>query len=103
MKQHYDNIDEYISDLKKEIAANDKCANHYYNLGMAFLHKRDFVAAEEAFLDALRNSPHLAEIWMVVLAIMNKPPHAVQNFPLHKAILHLCIYSVESQTRQLQH
>ena len=64
MKQHYDNIDEYISDLKKEIAANDKCANHYYNLGMAFLHKRDFVAAEEAFLDALRNSPHLAEAYV---------------------------------------
>ncbi len=53
MKQHYDNIDEYISDLKKEIAANDKCANHYYNLGMAFLHKRILLQRKRPSLDAL--------------------------------------------------
>ena len=64
MKAHYDDIDEYIADLKDEIKANEKCANHYYNLGLAFLSKRDFVAAEEAFLAALRNSPHLAEAYV---------------------------------------
>ena len=64
MKQNYDDIDEYIADLKAEIAANEKCANHYYNLGLALLSKRDFVAAEEAFLAALRNSPHLAEAYV---------------------------------------
>ncbi|MDE5879107.1 MAG: tetratricopeptide repeat protein [Desulfovibrio sp.] len=64
MKAQYDDIDEYIADLKDEIKANEKCANHYYNLGLAFLSKRDFVAAEEAFLAALRNSPHLAEAYV---------------------------------------
>lgn len=64
MKDQYDDIDEYIADLKAEIAVNEKCANHYYNLGLAFLSKRDFVAAEEAFLAALRNSPHLAEAYV---------------------------------------
>lgn len=64
MKERYDNIDEYIADLQKEIAANEKCASHYYNLGLAFLSKRDFVAAEEALLNAVRNSPHLAEAYV---------------------------------------
>lgn len=64
MKERYDDLDAYIADLKAEIAANDKCANHYYNLGVALLSKRDFVAAEEAFLAALRNSPHLAEAYV---------------------------------------
>ena len=47
MKQRYDDIDEYIADLKMEIAANEQCANHHYNLGLALLSKRDFVGAEE--------------------------------------------------------
>lgn len=64
MKERYENIDEYIEDLKKEIASTEKCATQYYNLGLAFLSKRDFVAAEEAFLNALRQSPHLAEAYV---------------------------------------
>ena len=64
MKPSYDDIDEYIADLKKEIATNDQCANHYYNLGLALLSKRDFVGAEEALLSAVRNSPHLAEAFV---------------------------------------
>ena len=56
MKQRYDDIDEYIADLKMEIAANEQCANHHYNLGLALLSKRDFVGAEEALLNAVRNS-----------------------------------------------
>lgn len=64
MKPRYDDIDEYIADLKAEIAQNDQCANHYYNLGLALLSKRDFVAAEEAFLNAVRNAPHLAEAYV---------------------------------------
>lgn len=64
MKERYDDIDEYIADLKKEISANEKCASHHYNLGVALLSKRDFTAAEEAFLNALRNSPHLAEAYV---------------------------------------
>lgn len=64
MKDRYDDLDEYIADLKTEIAANDKCATHHYNLGVALLSKRDFVAAEEAFLNAVRQSPHLAEAYI---------------------------------------
>ena len=64
MKARYDDIDEYIADLKAEIASNDQCATHHYNLGLAFLSKRDFVAAEEALLEAVRNSPHLAEAYV---------------------------------------
>ena len=64
MKARYDDLDEYIADLKAEIANNEQCANHYYNLGMALLTKRDFIAAEEAFLNAVRNSPHLAEAYV---------------------------------------
>lgn len=64
MKQRYDDIDEYIDDLKKEIASNEQCANHHYNLGLALLSKRDFVGAEEAFLAAVRNSPRLAEAFV---------------------------------------
>ena len=52
MKQRYDDIDEYIADLKMEIAANEQCANHHYNLGLALLSKRDFAGAEEALLIA---------------------------------------------------
>lgn len=64
MKQRYDDIDEYIEDLKREIAAGGNCANHHYNLGLALLSKRDFVGAEESFLAAVRNSPRLAEAFV---------------------------------------
>ncbi len=47
-----------------EIAANEQCATHHYNLGLALLSKRDFVGAEEALLNAVRNSPHLAEAYV---------------------------------------
>lgn len=64
MKERYDDLDSYIADLKAEIAQTPQCATHYYNLGVAFLAKRDFMAAEEAFLEAVRNSPHLAEAYV---------------------------------------
>lgn len=65
MKAKYDDLDEYIRDLREEIKARDgKCANHYYNLGLAFLAKRDFVAAEDAFLKAAEASPRLAEAYV---------------------------------------
>lgn len=62
MKDRYESLDEYIADLQSEIADSDgKCANHHYNLGVALLSKLDFVAAEECFLETLRQSPHMAE------------------------------------------
>ncbi|MDR2744335.1 MAG: tetratricopeptide repeat protein [Desulfovibrio sp.] len=64
MKERYDDVDDYIADLKSEIAAGSQCAGHYYNLGLALLSKRDFAAAEEALLNAVRDSPHLAEAYV---------------------------------------
>lgn len=64
MKESYDDIDEYIADLKTEIASNEQCANHHYNLAVALLSKRDFVGAEESFLSAVRNSPRMAEAYV---------------------------------------
>lgn len=64
MKSSYDNIDEYIEDLRKVIEAGGQCATHCYNLGVALLSKRDFLGAEAAFLDAIKRSPHLAEAYV---------------------------------------
>ncbi len=64
MKNKYDDIDEYIADLKAEIEKNEQCANHHYNLGLALLTKRDFVGAEDCFLAAVRHSPRLAEAFV---------------------------------------
>lgn len=64
MKQRYEDIDEYIADLKTEISQNEQCANHHYNLGLALLSKRDFMGAEDSFLAAVRNSPRLAEAFV---------------------------------------
>lgn len=64
MKEKYDDIDEYITDLKSEIEDNEQCANHHYNLGLALLSKRDFVGAETSFLASIRNSPRLAESYI---------------------------------------
>lgn len=64
MKERYDDIDEYIADLKAEIVGNEQCANHHYNLAVALLSKRDFAAAEESLLAAVRNSPRMAEAYV---------------------------------------
>jgi len=59
--EHYDNIDEYIADLKANLQANPTCGNTHYNLGVAYLSRRDFVEAEREFLDAVAHSPRMAE------------------------------------------
>lgn len=61
MKERYDDLDEYIADLQAEIAQSENCANHYYQLGMAMLAKKDYSEAEDAFLNSVRLSPRLAE------------------------------------------
>ena len=33
MKDRYENLDEYIADLRAALSQNDGCANHHYNLG----------------------------------------------------------------------
>ena len=108
MKQRYDDIDEYIADLKMEIAANEQCATHHYNLGLALLSKRDFVGAEEALLNAVRNSPHLASsaasawnaaTWKAACATMKKPPSAAPSSPCRGATSPSCTCSAASRTR----
>ncbi len=64
MKNRYTDINEYIHDLQEEIAKDPKCAIHHYNLGVAMLHLGDFTEAEECFLNAVRQSPHLAEAYV---------------------------------------
>ncbi len=65
MKENYESLDEYIADLQSEIEENEgKCANHHYNLGVALLSKSDYMAAEDSFLEALRQSPRLAEAYV---------------------------------------
>ena len=31
MKDRYENLDEYIADLRAALSQNDGCANHHYN------------------------------------------------------------------------
>ena len=64
MKAQYDDLDEYIADLRETISKTPDCANHLYNLGLALLSKRDFFGAEQAFLDSVRKSPRLAEAFV---------------------------------------
>ncbi|MCQ2444661.1 MAG: tetratricopeptide repeat protein [Mailhella sp.] len=64
MKDRYTDINEYIHDLQEEIAKDPKCAIHHYNLGVAMLSLGDFTEAEECFLNAVRQSPHLAEAFI---------------------------------------
>ena len=62
MKDKYDNLDEYISDLKAAIEqSGGQCAAHHYQLGLALLSKRDMVGAENEFRECLRESAHMAE------------------------------------------
>ncbi|BBD09791.1 tetratricopeptide repeat protein [Desulfovibrio ferrophilus] len=53
--------DEYIVELQGMLAVNPTCASHHYNLGVAFLAKRMWQEAEEAFRDAVEHSPRMAE------------------------------------------
>ncbi len=61
MDKQYDNIEEYIDDLKASLAKNKTCGNTLYNLGVAYLSKREFMDAEGYFRDAVENSPKMAE------------------------------------------
>ena len=59
--EQFDNLDEYIADLKAKLEVNPTCGNTHYNLGVAYLSRRDFVEAEREFLDAVAHSPRMAE------------------------------------------
>jgi tetratricopeptide (TPR) repeat protein len=63
-EQQFDNIEDYIADLKAKLAVNRECGNTLYNLGVAYLSKRDFMEAERCFREAVANSPKLAEAYV---------------------------------------
>lgn len=58
------NVDEYIAELKAQLAENPTCANHHYNLGVAYLSKRMWQEAEKAFLEAVENSARMADAYV---------------------------------------
>ncbi|MGE4469795.1 MAG: tetratricopeptide repeat protein [Desulfovibrio sp.] len=62
--QQFENVDEYIADLKAKLAKNRECGNTLYNLGVAHLSKREFMEAERCFREAVANSPKLAEAYV---------------------------------------
>ena len=119
MKDRYENLDEYIADLRAALSQNDGCANHHYNLGVALLSKGDFVAAEESFLAAVRNSSHLAEAyvqlggiclqrgdlegWRLPVSywemVLSAAPIAAPSSPCRGATSALCICSAASPKR----
>ncbi len=62
--ERFDNIDDYIDDLKGKLKINPTCSNTLYNIGVAYLSRRDFMEAERSFLDAIANSPRMAEAYV---------------------------------------
>ena len=68
MKERYTDINEYIRDLQEEIAKDPKCAIHHYNLGVAMLSLGDYAEAENCFLEAVRQSSHIAEAYVQLRA-----------------------------------
>ncbi|HCO12485.1 MAG TPA: hypothetical protein DIT19_04590 [Desulfonauticus sp.] len=58
------NIDEYIEDLQLKIAKSPDCAIHHYNLGVAYLSKREFERAKDAFKNAIMCSSEMAEAYV---------------------------------------
>ncbi|WP_461208905.1 tetratricopeptide repeat protein [Desulfocurvus sp. DL9XJH121] len=58
------NVDEYIAELQAQLAANPTCASHHYNLGVAYLSKRMWQEAEKSFLEAVENSPRMADAYV---------------------------------------
>ncbi len=62
--EHFDNIDDYIEDLRGKLAINNECSNTHYNIGVAYLSRRDFQDAESHFLEAAANSPRMAEAFV---------------------------------------
>ncbi|MBU1247304.1 MAG: tetratricopeptide repeat protein [Proteobacteria bacterium] len=60
-EKQYNNVDEYIDDLKSALAKNKECGNTLYNLGVAYISKREFMEAERYLREAVEASPKMAE------------------------------------------
>ena len=58
------NVDEYIARQRAAIAANPDCGTSHYNLAIGLLGKQQFDEAERELLEAVGNSPTLAEAFV---------------------------------------
>jgi tetratricopeptide (TPR) repeat protein len=63
-ERQFDNVNDYIADLKQKYQTNNTCANTAYNLGVAYIAKRDFMEAERWLRKALDHSDKFAEAWV---------------------------------------
>ena len=58
------NVEEYIARQRAAIAANPECGTSHYNLAIGLLGQQKFDEAESALLEAIENSPTLAEAFV---------------------------------------
>ncbi len=58
------NVEEYIARQRAAIAANPECGTSHYNLAVGLLGQKKFDEAEMELLEAVGNSPTLAEAYV---------------------------------------
>ena len=71
-EQQFSNVEEYIAHLKEMLRQAPECGNTHYNLGVAYLSKREFMEAERCFREAVANSPKMAEAYVQMGGIDRK-------------------------------
>ena len=60
------NAEEKISTLRHQLSRNDECGTTHYNLAVALMGKKEYVDAEKELLEAIDNSPSLAEAFVLL-------------------------------------
>ncbi|OQY02441.1 MAG: hypothetical protein B6I26_00970 [Desulfobacteraceae bacterium 4572_130] len=60
------NADEYIKQLRFQLAQNNECGTTHYNLAVALIGKKEYDEAEKHLYDALECSPSLAEAYVLL-------------------------------------
>jgi tetratricopeptide (TPR) repeat protein len=60
------NADEYIAQLKINLAQNDECGTTHYNLAVAYMGKQEYAEAEKELHEAIDCSPTLAEAYVLL-------------------------------------
>ncbi len=57
-------LEQRIEELKASLQKNAECGNTHYNLGVAYLGKREFRDAEAHFREAITHSPKMVEAYV---------------------------------------
>jgi tetratricopeptide (TPR) repeat protein len=60
------NADERIAQLRAQLAKNPECGTTHYNLAVALMGNKEYVAAEEELHEAIECSPSLAEAYVLL-------------------------------------